>query len=78
MCKTYEIHDSITCDILVDNLTFDELAEQFLTYLEFFGEHIMACCRECADVRPVRLSRPKEYKSAWINYFAELQAMGNL
>lgn len=78
MCKTYEIHDSVTNTILVDNLSFDELAEQFAVYLEFFGEQIVACYRECAEVRPVRPSRSREYKSAWINYFGELQAMGNL
>ena len=78
MCKTYEIQDSVTRDILVDNLTFEELAEQFATYLEFFGEKIIACYREHAEARPVRISREQEYKSAWINYFGELQAMGNL
>lgn len=78
MCKTYEIHDSVTRDILVDNLTFEELAVQFSTYLEFFGEKIIACYREHAEARPVRISREQEYKSAWINYFGELQAMGNL
>lgn len=76
--KTYEIHDTITNTILVDGLTFDELAEQFATYLEFFGEQIVALYRECANVQPVRFNRSREYKSAWINYFAELQSMGNL
>lgn len=78
MCKTYEIHDPVANIILVDNLSFDELAEQFLTYLEYFGEHIVACYREHTEVRPVHISRSMEYKSAWIDYFAELQLMGNL
>lgn len=78
MCKTYEIHDSITRDILVDNLTFDQLAEQFATYLDYFGEQITACYREHAETRAIPVSRSKQYKSAWINYFGELQAMGNL
>jgi hypothetical protein len=78
MYKTYEIHDSITHDILVDNLTFDELAEQFLTYLEFFGEQIVACYRVHANTTPTHTTRAQEYKHAYINYFGELQAMGNL
>ena len=78
MCKTYEIHDSITRDILVDNLTFEELAEQFATYLEYFGEQITACYREYEETKTIPMSRSQQYKSAWINYFDELQAMGNL
>ena len=78
MSKTYEIHDSVTNEILVNNLTFEELAEQFATYLEFFGEQIIACYREVTDTRPAYVSKSREYKSAWIKYWGELQAMGNL
>ena len=78
MYKTYEIHDSLTHDILVDNLSFDELAEQFLSYLEFYGNRIVACYREYAKPQTQHISRAKEYKYAYINYFGELQTMGNL
>ena len=78
MYKTYEIHDSLTHDILVDNLTFEELAEQFATYLDYFGEQITACYREHKNTITMPMSRSKQYKSAWIGYFGELQAMGNL
>lgn len=78
MCKTYEIHNTLTHDILVDNLTFDELAEQFAVYLDYFGEHITACYREHKNTTTMPTSRAEQYKSEWINYFDELQAMGNL
>lgn len=75
---TYEIWDTSTNEILVDNLTFDQAAEQSAIYQEFFGsETISVVIRESARI--IKHTSPaQEYKQAWINYFGELQAMGNL
>lgn len=75
--RTYEIWDVDTKEMLVDNLTFEEAAEQCATYMDFYGNGICVAIRESAPIRK-RKTYAQEYKEAWINYFAELQAMGNL
>ena len=77
MRRTYEIWDVDTNEMLVDNLTFDEAAEQCEIYTKFFGEGICVAIRESVPVRKHK-TYAQEYKESWINYFAELQAMGNL
>ena len=77
MLKTYEIWDVDAQEMLVDNLTFDEAAEQCATYMDFYGNGICVAIRESAPVRK-RKTYAQEYKEAWVNYFYELQAMGNL
>ena len=75
---TFEIYDADTDEILVDNLTFEEAAEQSAVYMGFFGEGISVLIRE--TVRPVRKhqTRRQEFADAWVSYFAELMALGNL
>ena len=75
---TYEIWDTNTNEVLVDNLTFDQAAEQSAIYQEFFGsESISVAIRESEGI--IKHTTPaQEYKQAWISYFGELQAMGNL
>jgi hypothetical protein len=75
---TFEIYDEDTNEVLVDNLTFEEAAEQSAVYMGFFGTGISVLIRE--TVRPVRkhVPRRQEFSDAWVNYLAELLAMGNL
>lgn len=75
---TFEIYDEDTQEVLVDNLTFEEAAEQSAVYMEFFGAGISVLIRE--TVRPVRRhqTRRQEFADAWTSYLAELLAMGNL
>lgn len=75
---TYEIWDENTNEVLVDNLTFEQAAEQSAIYQEFFGSEVISVAiRE--SVRTTEHRTPaQEYKQAWIDYFGELQAMGNL
>lgn len=75
--RTYEIWDVDTQEMLVDNLTFDEAAEQCAIYMEHYGDGICVAIRESAPVCK-RKTYAQEYKEAWISYFAELQAIGNL
>jgi hypothetical protein len=77
MRRIYEIWDENANEMLVDNLTFDEAAEQSAIYMEFFGNGIAVAIRESAPVRK-RKTSAQEYKEAWIEYFGELQLMGNL
>ena len=77
--KTYEIWDLDTNEVLVDNLTFSEAAEQCKVYEDFFGNGIAVAIREMREIKQRQhTSAEQEFKAAWINYFAELQAMGNL
>lgn len=75
--STFEIWDEDTNEILVDNLSFEDAAEQSLVYQQFFGNGISVVIRESSRVR-TRITPEQEFKCAWIEYFAELQAMGNL
>ena len=74
---TYEIWDINTNDILVDNLSFDDAVEQSAIYQEFFGDTVCVAFRESRKVHTHK-TPAQEYKQAWISYFGELQAMGNL
>ena len=75
--RTYEIWDLDTNEVLVDNLTFAEAAEQCKAYQDFFGNGIAVAVREMREIKHYT-SAEQEFKTAWINYFAELQSMGNL
>lgn len=77
MHRTYEIWDVNTNDVLVDNLTFAQAAEQSAIYQEFFGDSISVAFRESKVVRTHK-TYAQAYKDAWIEYFGELQLMGNL
>lgn len=77
MLKAYEIWDVNANELLVDKLTFQEAAEQSAVYREFFGNGIAVIKREDKAVRQ-RKTSAQEYKEAWIEYFGELQLMGNL
>ena len=76
-CTTYEIWDAKTQEILVDGLTFEDAAVQYLTYQEFFGEDIFVAERK--ESKMIRhTNAAQEFKKAWVNYFEELYALGNL
>lgn len=75
--STYEIWDVDTNEVLVDNLSFEDAVEQSAIYEQFFGEGVCVAIRESCKVY-IPKTPSQEYKTAWINYFAELQAMGNL
>lgn len=75
--STFEIWDTDTNEILVDNLSFEEAVEQSEVYQQFFGDGVSVAIRESRKVY-THVTPAQEYKTAWINYFAELQAMGNL
>ena len=74
---TYEIWDESTNEILVDGLTFEDAAEQCAIYKEFFGTDVAVVLRE--STRTIKhTTEAQEFKKAWIEYFDEIRAMGNL
>lgn len=75
--STFEIWDEDTNEILVDNLSFEDAAEQSLAYQQFFGDGVSVVIRQ-SSMAHTHKSFAQEYKKIWIDYFAELQMMGNL
>ena len=76
--KTYEIYENSTGVLLVDNLTFEQVAEQAQVYMDFFETtDISVIAREWTG-RISHTTTAQEFKSAFIGYFGELQEMGNL
>ena len=74
---TYEIWDESTNEILVDGLTFEDAAEQCEIYKEFFGTDVAVVLRE--STRTIKhTTEAQEFKKAWIEYFDEIRALGNL
>ena len=75
----YGIKDTRSMEILVDNLTFKKAIETLKIYQDFFGDNniVMTVCgtdhNQCAHT-----TMKEEYKNEYINYFAQLQKMGNL
>ena len=75
--KTYEIYESESGVLLVDNLTFEEAAEQSAVYAEFFEAEVYVVAREWVG-HTSHTTIAQQFKSAFINYFGELQQLGNL
>lgn len=82
MLKTtsfYEIVSAQTNEVLVDGLTFEDMAEQFSIYQEFYGQcEVLPCVRNIITHERRIITRKQQYHSAWINYFEELLQAGNL
>ena len=74
---SFEIWNENTNEILVDGLTFAEAAEQCKIYQDFDGGAISVAFRETDKARN-HSNMAHEYKIEYINYFAQLQQMGNL
>lgn len=74
----FQIRDVFTNEVLVDKLSREEVIKQFKVYEDFFGKGTVYITRyEEKKCRKVT-SWETEYKDAFIEYFAELQVMGNL
>lgn len=76
--KTYEIYENTTGVLLVDGLTFEQVAEQAQTYMDFFETtDISVVAREWTG-RISHTTTTQAFKNAFISYFADLHEMGNL
>jgi hypothetical protein len=78
--KEFEIYLLTTGELLVDKLTFNQVPELFGAYEDLYGENtVTVICREFKHPLTINTrSKSKEYKNAWIEYFGELQLIGNL
>lgn len=75
----YEIRDIKTDEILVDNLTFDEMAVLYAEYESFYGSDIYACYNATpVPKKQDYVSSKLAYRKNWLHYYEELQAMGNI
>lgn len=76
--KTYEIYENTTGVLLVDGLTFEQVAEQAQTYMDFFETNdISVVVREWTG-RISHTTTAQAFKNAFISYFADLHEMGNI
>lgn len=74
---SYEIWDANSYEVLVNNLDFDDAAEQCKIYEEFFGIEVVVVAVDNAmviDIVPIG----NQYKSAFVDYMECLFEMGNI
>ena len=77
--RTYELYEGETGVLLVDNLTFEEAAEQAAVYMEFFEtQNVVLAYRDWVHNTATHTTTSQCFKDAFVDYFAELQEMGNL
>ena len=74
----FQIRDVFTNEVLVDNLSREDVVAQLKVYEEFFGEDTVYVVRYEDKTKRKVQSWETEYKKAFIELFAELQIMGNL
>ena len=75
---TYEIWDSTTQELLVDGLARTQAIEQLAIYQEYFGDGVTIAMREHHIAPNHHTTDAQAYKQAFVDYFAQLQAMGNI
>lgn len=78
MDKIFEIRDAYTNEVLVDKLSPKEAIDTFELYQDFFGKNSVIMTHSHNIERAPHISREQEYKNEFVEYFAELQLMGNL
>lgn len=78
--KEYELYLAESGELLVDKLSFREVPALFQAYEDLYGkDSIAVCCREFKrDIKLEIHSMASDYKQAWIDYFGELQTLGNI
>lgn len=73
--NVWEIRDISVNEVLVDNLTYEEMLQYFEIYKMFFGKDVVrAFCKKVEVIKTTTTT----YKEEYIDYFGELQEMGNL
>lgn len=75
MC--YEIRASRTNEVLADQLTLNEADELLWYYQDIKGYDVFMTVSHHKHIIAIPILE-HEYKSAYIQYFAELQKIGNL
>lgn len=79
MESIYLIVDTNNGDVLLDNITFDELAELYPIYSDFYGEqNICPCITSVKTVAHKRLTERELFVSAWMCYMDMLYELDNI
>lgn len=79
MIKVYMIIDTNTGEALVDNMSFDDLAEQLPVYERFYGKaNICPCCVYARKITRHHQTTEQQFKKDWYNFIDELFAIGNM
>lgn len=73
---TYEIWDEQSHDVLADNLTFEDAAEQCKIYADFYGAEVMVVAVDNTQIINFTTTA-KEYKAAYMDYIYDLFNMEN-
>ena len=73
---TYEIWDASSYEVLADNLTFDDAAEQCKVYADFYETEVMVVAVDNAQIIDFTTTA-KQYKAAYMDYIDMLFRMGN-
>ena len=73
---TYEIWDANSYEVLADNLTFEDAAEQCKIYADFYGTEVMVVAVNNAKIIDFTTTA-KQYKAAYMDYIEELLSMEN-
>ena len=69
---TYEIWDASSYEVLVDNLTLDDAAEQCKIYADFYGVEVMVIARHNKKIIDYT-TKAQQYKSAYLDYIFSLE-----
>jgi hypothetical protein len=73
---TYEIWDASSYEVLVDNLTFEDAAEQCKIYADFYCAEVMVVAVDSTKIIDFTTTA-KQYKSAYMDYLDIIFRMGN-
>lgn len=77
--KTYELYLVETGELLSDGLTLQEVPELYKAYEDFYGTgSILVSYKTHSKPLHEIHTRGMDYKNAWIDYFEDLQLLGNL
>ena len=74
---TYEIWDASSYEVLVDNLTFEDAAEQCKIYADFYCTEVMVVAVDSAKVIDLTTAAQR-YKAEYMDYLEILFSMGNV
>lgn len=77
--KSYELYLVRTGELLSNNLDFDDVPELYQAYEDFYGHNsILVCYRTHSKSTPHHITPSQVFKNMWVDYFGELQILGNL
>lgn len=74
----FEIREARTLELIECAFTFEDAAELLRFYQDICGYDVVMIRSDLYKHTSYKTTEKQQYKHAYINYFAELQEMGNL